>query len=117
MTSLFDNDSLPSSHERLEEGAVLLRGFAAAEAPVLLEEVGRIAERAAFRHFKWRNAARSAIRPTSSSSTGASAAAKPRSSTAPSSSRSWELGNESLSKREVITRFPSSSGLRKLMSL
>ena len=51
MTSLFDSDSLPSSHERLEEGAVLLRGFAAAEAPVLLEEVGRIAQRASFRHL------------------------------------------------------------------
>ena len=51
MTSLFDSDSLPSSHEQLEEGAVLLRGFAAAEAPLLVEEVGRIAQQAAFRHL------------------------------------------------------------------
>ncbi|MGD1095836.1 MAG: alpha-ketoglutarate-dependent dioxygenase AlkB, partial [Bryobacteraceae bacterium] len=51
MTSLFDGDSLPRSHEQLEEGAVLLRGFATAEAPVLLEEVARIAQAAAFRHL------------------------------------------------------------------
>jgi alkylated DNA repair protein (DNA oxidative demethylase) len=51
MTSLFDNDSLPGSHERLEEGAVLLRGFATAEAQVLVEEVARITQTAAFRHL------------------------------------------------------------------
>src|SRR5437867_11542394 len=51
MTSLFDSDAVPPSHERLEEGAVLLRGFAVAEAPVLLEEVERIAQKAAFRHL------------------------------------------------------------------
>jgi len=51
MTSLFDSDSLPSSHEQLEEGAVLLRSFAAAEAPLLVEEVARIAQGAAFRHL------------------------------------------------------------------
>src|SRR3989442_5743379 len=51
MTSLFDSDSLPSSHDQLEEGAVLLRGFAAAEAPLLVEEVARIAQGAAFRHL------------------------------------------------------------------
>jgi len=51
MTSLFDGDSLPGSHERLEEGAVLLRGFATAEAPLLVEEVARIAQAAAFRHL------------------------------------------------------------------
>ena len=51
MTSLFDSDSLPSSHEQLEEGAVLLRRFAAAEAPLLVEEVARIAQGAAFRHL------------------------------------------------------------------
>src|SRR5467141_2079196 len=51
MTSLFDMDPVLSSHERLEEGAVLLRGFAVAEAPLLLEEVGRVAESAAFRHL------------------------------------------------------------------
>jgi hypothetical protein len=38
MIPLFDNDSLPPSHELLEEGAVLLRGFATSEAPALVEE-------------------------------------------------------------------------------
>jgi len=42
---------LPRSHERLEEGAVLLRGLASAEAPVLIEEVARIAQVAPFRHL------------------------------------------------------------------
>ena len=51
MTSLFDSDAVPPSRERLEEGAVLLRGFAVTEAPALLEEVGRIARAAAFRHL------------------------------------------------------------------
>ena len=51
MTSLFDSDSLPRSVELLEEGAVLLRGFATAEAPLLVEEVARIAQAAAFRHL------------------------------------------------------------------
>jgi len=50
MTSLFDSDSLASS-QWLEEGALLLRGFAAAEAPLLVEEVARIAQGAAFRHL------------------------------------------------------------------
>ena len=51
MTPLFDSDSLPRSDEHLEEGAVLLRGFATAEAPALLEEVARIALAAPFRHL------------------------------------------------------------------
>src|SRR6202167_1633834 len=51
MIPLFDRDSSPRSHEGLEEGAVLLRGFATAEAPVLVEEVERIAQAAAFRHL------------------------------------------------------------------
>ena len=51
MIPLFDSDSLPCSHERLEEGAVLLRGFATSEAPVLVEEVARIAQVAPFRHL------------------------------------------------------------------
>jgi alkylated DNA repair protein (DNA oxidative demethylase) len=51
MTSLFDSDSLPRSSEPLEEGAVLLRGFATVEAPLLVEEVTRIAQAAAFRHL------------------------------------------------------------------
>jgi alkylated DNA repair protein (DNA oxidative demethylase) len=48
---LFDGDSLPRFLERLEEGAVLLRGFALSEAPALLEEVARVAEAAPFRHL------------------------------------------------------------------
>jgi alkylated DNA repair protein (DNA oxidative demethylase) len=51
MTTLFDNDSLPPAHERLEEGAVLLRGVATSEAPALLEEVARVAQAAPFRHL------------------------------------------------------------------
>ena len=43
--------SISCSCERLEEGAVLLRGFAAAEAPLLVQEVERIAQAAAFRHL------------------------------------------------------------------
>jgi len=41
----------PPSREQLEEGAVLLRGFAAAEATVLVEEVARIARASPFRHL------------------------------------------------------------------
>jgi DNA oxidative demethylase len=37
--------------ERLEEGAVLLRAFAASEAPALVEEVARVARAAPFRHL------------------------------------------------------------------
>ena len=51
MASLFDSNSLPPSHERLEAGAVLLRGFATAEAPRLVEEVARVAQGAAFRYL------------------------------------------------------------------
>jgi DNA oxidative demethylase len=51
MTSLFDGDSLPPSVEPLEEGAMLLHGFATVGAPALLAEVARIAEAAAFRHL------------------------------------------------------------------
>src|SRR5947208_17193010 len=39
------------AREQLEEGAVLLRGFTAAEASLLVREVDRIAEQAAFRHW------------------------------------------------------------------
>ena len=51
MTPLFDNGSLPRSTEPLEDGAVLLRGFAAAEAPALLEAVALVAQSAPFRHM------------------------------------------------------------------
>jgi alkylated DNA repair protein (DNA oxidative demethylase) len=55
MIPLFDSESLPPSNEPLEEGAVLLRGFATSEAPVLLEEVKRIAQAAPFRHLVTRS--------------------------------------------------------------
>lgn len=51
MNSLFDNEPAASSREQLTEGAVLLRGFAAAQSSVLAEAVRRIAETAAFRHL------------------------------------------------------------------
>jgi alkylated DNA repair protein (DNA oxidative demethylase) len=51
MTSLFDSSLLPRSQEQLEEGAMLLRGFAAADAPALIDQVARIAQTAAFRHM------------------------------------------------------------------
>jgi DNA oxidative demethylase len=51
MTTLFDSDSFARSYEPLEEGAVLLRGFAISEARLLIEEVARIAQTAAFRHL------------------------------------------------------------------
>jgi DNA oxidative demethylase len=50
VTLLFDIDPLPS-REQLEEGAVLLRGFASAKSALLLEEVERVARAAAFRHL------------------------------------------------------------------
>jgi alkylated DNA repair protein (DNA oxidative demethylase) len=50
MTPLFE-ESPPPSREPLEEGALLLRGFASADAAALVEEIGRIAERAPFRHL------------------------------------------------------------------
>jgi alkylated DNA repair protein (DNA oxidative demethylase) len=50
VSSLFDAQASGPSVEPLEEGAVLLRGFAA-QAPMLLEEVARIAQAAAFRHL------------------------------------------------------------------
>src|SRR5580658_7096895 len=51
MIPLFDSDSLPPSQEQLEDGAVLLRGFATAEAPVLVEAVARIVQTAPLRHL------------------------------------------------------------------
>lgn len=51
MIPLFDSDSSLRSQERLEEGAVLLRGFATAAASALVKEVERIAQAAAFRHL------------------------------------------------------------------
>jgi alkylated DNA repair protein (DNA oxidative demethylase) len=51
VTPLFDNEASLPCAEALEEGAVLLRGFATAEAARLAEEVARIAEAAPFRHL------------------------------------------------------------------
>jgi alkylated DNA repair protein (DNA oxidative demethylase) len=49
MIPLFDGP--PPAREPLEDGAVLLRGFASAEAETLVAEIGRIAEAAPFRHL------------------------------------------------------------------
>src|SRR5690242_4459505 len=51
MRSLFEDDWLPPSREPLEDGAVLLRGFATSSAPLLIEAVTRITQQAAFRHL------------------------------------------------------------------
>jgi alkylated DNA repair protein (DNA oxidative demethylase) len=51
MGTLFDEDALLPSSEPLEEGAVLLRGFAAAEAARLIQEVERVVKLAPFRHL------------------------------------------------------------------
>jgi len=51
MAMLFDDHAPPAEREPLEEGAVLLRGFAAADAAALVSEIGRIAETAPFRHL------------------------------------------------------------------
>ena len=49
MTPLFDDP--PPSREPLEDGAVLLRGFASPVAQALVDEVARIAEASPFRHL------------------------------------------------------------------
>jgi DNA oxidative demethylase len=51
LTPLFDQDSSLPSREPLEEGAVLLRGFALADAASLVEVVAQITEAAPFRHL------------------------------------------------------------------
>jgi len=51
VSTLFDHDPTPPSREPLEDGAVLLRGFATAEATQLIEAVTRITQEAAFRHL------------------------------------------------------------------
>jgi len=48
---LFETQLVPPSCEPLEEGAVLLRGFASSQAAALVEDVGRVAEAAPFRHL------------------------------------------------------------------
>jgi len=61
MTSLFDKHPFPFSQERLQEGAALLRGFAAPTEAVLVQEVARIAEAAAFRHLETRGGYRMSV--------------------------------------------------------
>ena len=51
MTPLFDHDPPAPTREQLEEGAVLLRGFAFADAAALVDEANRVAEAAPFRHL------------------------------------------------------------------
>ncbi|MGH9609923.1 MAG: alpha-ketoglutarate-dependent dioxygenase AlkB, partial [Bryobacteraceae bacterium] len=51
MRSLFDDESAPCTVERLEEGAVLLRGFAARQASALVEEAKRVASVSPFRQM------------------------------------------------------------------
>ena len=55
MTDLFANDPPPRLNEPLEEGAVLLRGYVAAEAPSLIAEVARIASASPFRRVNMRH--------------------------------------------------------------
>jgi alkylated DNA repair protein (DNA oxidative demethylase) len=49
--TLFDNDVTPPSCEPLEEGAVLLRGFARDNAEALLKGVAEVTQTAPFRHL------------------------------------------------------------------
>ena len=51
MATLFESDPLGAAREPLEDGAVLLRGLAAAIGPTLLDEVARVAKAAPFRHL------------------------------------------------------------------
>lgn len=51
MTTLFDSQPSPPFREPLEEGAVLLRGFAAGVASALVDEIGKVAQAAPFRHL------------------------------------------------------------------
>src|ERR1035438_9767297 len=51
MTPLFDPNPWIRSREELEEGAVVLRDFAASETPALVEEAARIAQAASFRNL------------------------------------------------------------------
>jgi len=51
MNGLFEDHVTPDVFETLEEGAVVLRGFASSQAAVLVDEVGRVARAAPFRHL------------------------------------------------------------------
>jgi len=50
-STLFDQEPPRPSNEVLEEGAVLLRGFAYTQAPALLADVDKVAQAAPFRHL------------------------------------------------------------------
>jgi alkylated DNA repair protein (DNA oxidative demethylase) len=50
-SGLFEHQMTPPSREPLEEGAVLLRGFASASAPALLSDVAQVARAVPFRHL------------------------------------------------------------------
>jgi DNA oxidative demethylase len=50
-TTLFEDDATAPSCERLEEGAVVLRGFATADAAVLVQGVAEVTRAAPFRHL------------------------------------------------------------------
>jgi alkylated DNA repair protein (DNA oxidative demethylase) len=52
MPSLFDSDPELQRPERLEDGAMLLRGFATGVAPALVLAVNRICNPAPFRHMR-----------------------------------------------------------------
>ena len=51
MASLFDDQAVPSNCEPLEEGAVLLHGFAVTSAATLVQELEQIARWSPFRHM------------------------------------------------------------------
>ncbi len=51
MASLFDDEVALSTIERLEEGAVVLRGFAAPQAAALVDEASRVASISPFRQM------------------------------------------------------------------
>ncbi|MBD3640658.1 MAG: DNA oxidative demethylase AlkB [Marinobacter sp.] len=49
---LFDNETTEPAREVIAEGAVVLRGFAAEAAPVLLAAIDEVASRSPFRHME-----------------------------------------------------------------
>src|SRR5579864_3534237 len=51
VATLFEQEPAPPSREQLEEGAVLLRGFASPHADALVGDVARVAQTAPFRHL------------------------------------------------------------------
>jgi alkylated DNA repair protein (DNA oxidative demethylase) len=51
VTPLFDHDPPTPTSEQLEEGAVLLRGFAFADAAALVDDAADVAQTAPFRHL------------------------------------------------------------------